>query len=75
MFSLTAAKAGQVTGNQFIAGSQRYTLADNVLVYEQRDGRYLLSSLARAEEDGRTVTAWYDRAESEGGRIRVIVVR
>ena len=75
MFSLTAAKAGQVTGNQFIAGSQRYTLADNVLVYEQRDGRYLLSSLARAEESGGSVTAWYDKAESEGGRIRVIVVK
>ena len=46
-----------------------------MLVYEQRDGRYLLSSLARAEESGGSVTAWYDKAESEGGRIRVIVVK
>jgi len=75
MASLTSAGSGQIVGNQFAAGNQKYTLSDSVLVYELRDGRYNLSSLARAEEDGRTVTAWYDRAESEGGRIRVIVVR
>ena len=72
--SLTATKEGQVTGNQLIAGNQTYTLSDGVLVYEQRDGRYYLSSLARAEEGG-TVTGWYDRAEVQGGRVRVIVVK
>lgn len=74
LYGLTAVKAGQVTGNQLIAGSQRYTLADGVVVYEYRDGRYYLSSLARAESGG-DVTGWYDKAESEGGRIRIIVVK
>ena len=74
LYALTAAGAGQVSGGQFVTGSQRYTLSDSVAVYEIRDGRYYLSSLARAEGGG-TVTAWYDKAESEGGRVRVIVVK
>ena len=75
MASLTSAKTGQIVGNQFVAGSLRYTLSESVLVYELREGRYYLSSLARAEGSGQTVSAWYDKAESEGGRIRVIVLR
>ena len=75
MYSLTAAKDGQIVGNQFAAGSQRYTLSDNVLVYEYRDGRYYLSTLARAEESVGNLAAWYDKTEKEGGRIRVIVIK
>lgn len=71
--SLTATKAGQIVGNQLIAGNQAYTLSDDVLVYEQRSGQYYLSSLARAENGD--VTGWYDKAESEGGRVRVIIVK
>lgn len=74
LYGLTAVKGGQVTGNQLITGSRRYTLADGVIVYELRDGRYYLSSLARAESGG-DVTGWYDKAESEGGRIRILVVK
>ena len=72
--SLAATKAGQVTGNQLIVGNQSYIIADNAVVYEQRDGRYYLSTLARAE-GGTNVTGWYDKAESEGGRIRVMIVK
>lgn len=75
LYPLTSAKAGQLVGNQFVAGSQRYTLSDNVAVYEQRNGQYFLSSLARAEESQASLTAWYDKAESDGGRVRVIVIK
>ena len=75
LYALTAAGAGQVSGGQFVTGSQRYTLSDSVAVYEIRDGRYYLSSLARAEESGAAVTGYYDKAESAGGRIRVILVK
>ena len=75
LYPLTPAKAGQLVGNQFVAGSQRYTLSDNVAVYEQRGGQYFLSSLARAEESQASLTAWYDKAESDGGRVRVIVIK
>ena len=46
-----------------------------MVVYDNRNGGYYLSTRARAEESGGSVTAWYDKAESEGGRIRVIVVK
>ncbi|MEY8318145.1 S-layer homology domain-containing protein [Oscillospiraceae bacterium 50-58] len=74
LYGLTATKAGQVSGNQLVTGSQRYTLSDGVVVYEHRDGRYYLSSLARAEGGG-TATGYFDKAESEGGRIRIIIVK
>jgi len=72
--SLKATKAGQVSGNQLVVGSERYTLSDQVLVYEYRDNRYYLSTLARAE-DSQAVTGWYDKAEAQGGRVRVLVVK
>ena len=75
MYSLTSAGEGEISGNRFTAGNRSYTLSDQVLVYERRGSQYYLSSLARAESGGVTLTAWYDKAESEGGRIRVIVAR
>lgn len=73
LYSLTAIQSGQLAGNQLAAGSRKYTLSDNVAVYELRGGRYYLSSLARAEESGKTVSAWYDKEEAAGGRIRIIL--
>ena len=75
LYPLTQAQAGQIVGSQFVAGSQKYTLSDNVAVYEFRNGQYFLSSLARAEESQGSLTAWYDKAESDGGRVRVIVIK
>lgn len=74
LYGLTSVNAEQVTGNQLIAGNRKYTLSDNVVVYEYRNGQYYLSSLARTESSG-DVTGWYDKAESVGGRIRVIVIK
>ena len=62
-------------GSQFVSGSQKYTLSDSVAVYEFRSGQYFLSSLARAEESQGSLTAWYDKAESDGGRVRIIVIK
>lgn len=74
LYGLTSVKAEQIAGNQIIAGNRKYTISDNVVVYEYRNGQYFLSSLARAENGG-DITGWYDKAESAGGRIRVIVVK
>ena len=62
-------------GSQFSAEGRKYTLSDSVAVYEYRGGKYYLSTLARAEQSGGVLTAWYDKAESAGGRVRVIVVK
>ena len=75
MYSLTSAGEGTISGRQFLTDQRRYTLSDQVLVYERRGGQYLLSTLARAQEGDFTLTAWYDKLEAQGGRIRVIVAR
>ena len=75
MFSLTATSPGQIQGNLFVAGNRKYSLSDSVVVYEQRGSQYYLSSLGRAQSGEFTLTAWYDKAETAGGRIRVIVAR
>ena len=75
MYSLTNAGEGTISGRQFLTDQRRYTLSDQVLVYERRGGQYLLSTLARAQEGDFTLTAWYDKPEAQGGRIRVIVAQ
>ena len=75
IYSLTAAGQGTISGRQFLTDQRRYTLSDQVLVYERRGGQYLLSTLARAQEGDFTLTAWYDKPEAQGGRVRVIVAR
>lgn len=74
LYGLTSVKVDQITGNQLVANSRKYTISDNVVVYEYRNGQYYLSSLARTENGG-DITGWYDKAESAGGRIRVIVIK
>ena len=75
MYSLTATQPGEIVGSQFAAGNRKYTLADQVVVYEKRGSQYFLSSLSRAQNGGFTLTAWYDREDSQGGRVRVIVAQ
>ena len=73
--ALTSAGKGTVSGGRFEAGTQRYTLSDQVAVYEYRNGGYYPSTLARVQAGSYTLTGWYDKAESSGGRLRVIVAR
>ena len=75
MYSLTSAGEGTISGRQFLTDQRRYTLSDQVLVYERQGSQYFLSTLARAQEGDFTLTAWYDKPEAQGGRIRVIVAR
>ncbi len=73
LYALTSAKNGEIIGSRFEAGGKTYTLADNVVVYERKNGTYYLSTLARVQEDGFSLTGWYDKTDSSGGRLRVIV--
>ena len=45
------------------------------MVYVYDKGDYLLSSLSKVTEGDYALTGWYDKSESAGGRIRVIVAR
>ena len=68
-------RADSIHGSVLRSGSRSYTIADQVVVYEYRDRQYFLSTLDRVQEQGLSLTGWYDRPESEGGRIRVIVAQ
>ena len=72
--NLTQVKLESAEGNTALSDANRkYTLSDAVAVYEVRDGEYYYSSLSRVNGGGFTLTGWYDKDESQGGRIRVIL--
>lgn len=75
MYRLTKLEADRISGNLLIAGNRSYTMADDVVIYEYRNGSYSLSSAQRVTEKGLSLTGWYDKAESSGGRIRIVVAR
>jgi len=54
-------------------GNETYLIAENVIVYEHTDGRYIQSTLTRVQDEGYDLTFWYDRAPSAGGRVRIIL--
>jgi len=70
--NLVSQRITALSGNTALNGTTSYTLADDVAVYEVSGGDYYLSSLDRVAS-GYSLTAWYDKAEGSGGRIRVIV--
>ena len=70
--NLTPVSLTAVGANTALAGTVSHTLADNVAVYEVRGGDYYFSSLDRVTSGAYSLTGWYDKAESSGGRIRVI---
>ncbi|MPM73514.1 hypothetical protein SDC9_120495 [bioreactor metagenome] len=69
--NLTQVKLSAVSGGTALAGSTTYTLSDTVAVYEVKNASYFPSSLDRVAS-GYSLVGWYDKAESAGGRIRVI---
>lgn len=75
MYRLTKLEADRINGNLLIAGNRSYTMADDVVIYEYRNGSYYLSSAQRVTEKGLSLTGWYDKAENSGGRIRIVVAR
>ena len=72
---LQSAGTGRISGGQFLGREGRHTLSDDLAVYEYRDGTYYVSTLARVTEGEFDLTGWYDRADSAGGRLRVLVAR
>ena len=73
--NLTRVYIDSVDGMTAYADNQQYAIWDDVLVYEVRDNEYYLTSLSLVAGGGYNLTGWYDKAESEGGRIRVILAR
>lgn len=73
--ALTEVKLTALGDGVALAGNQSYPLADGALYYELRGTDYYLTDKAHVESGRYTLTGWYDKLPSEGGRIRVIVAR
>ena len=75
--NLEAVKLDSIAGNTAIGQNNRkYTISENVAVYVVENGsRYNYASLSYVSGGGYTLTGYYDKPESEGGRIRVILAR
>ena len=48
-------------------------LSDTVQIYESRDGEYYLTSAALLDSKSYTLRGFYDKSQSSGGRIRVVI--
>ena len=55
--------------------SQKFPIWEHAAVYEVRNGSYYLSSLDRVTGGDYTLTGYYDKAQNQGGCIRVLLAR
>lgn len=76
LYNLTEVEVDSINGNTIVdAQNHSYTLSDSVAVYVYENNEYQLTSLERVSGGDYRLTAWYDKPENEGGRIRVILAR
>ena len=53
-----------------------YQLADGVVVYKKISNSYMVTPFSEIEgNDNITISAYYDKKEKFGGRIRVLIVK
>ncbi len=64
----------QLTRTEAVIGQQTYLLSDKVVVYNKElSSPYMKITLDDAINGNYRLTAYYDKAESSGGRIRIII--
>lgn len=74
MVSLQSVRLSSVGVGQVYVGQTAWQLAGNTQVYIRSSGDYTLSSLEAVSGSERyTLTGWYDKPETSGGRIRLII--
>ena len=74
--NLTEVKLDGVSGTTALtSSSQKFTIWEHAAVYEVRDGKYYLSSLDRVTGGDYVLTGYYDKAQNQGGCIRVLLAR
>ena len=73
--NLTEVKLTGLEDTTAYAGNRQYAVWDDVLVYEVRDNKYYPTSLALVAGGDYTLTGYYDKDQTDGGRIRVILAR
>ena len=79
--SITKIKSLEKVGGQIVdingvtlenSKEETYKISENVLIYSVKDGTYMKMTLEDALSGEYTISAYYDKPEKEGGRIRVI---
>lgn len=73
--NLSSVRIDTVDGTTAYADNRQYTIWDDVLVYEVQGDNYYLTSLALVTGGDYSLTGYYDKDQSEGGRIRVILAK
>jgi len=74
ILNLDKVELDSFTGTSAISkNNKQYTVAEDAAGYLLQDRTYYYRSLASLEEGSYTLNGYYDKAESEGGRIRIIV--
>lgn len=73
IYNLSPVPLTALSGLTAQAGTETRLLSDNAAAYEYRDGKYYLSDLVRLSGKGFRLTGYCDKAESAGGRIRIVV--
>lgn len=75
MKNLTRLSNVTLSGSYAIQGGNRYTLADNTAyyTYDKANKAYTLSTREQALNAGGTLSAWFDKTDSNGGRVRVVL--
>ncbi|MCX7615643.1 MAG: S-layer homology domain-containing protein, partial [Clostridiales bacterium] len=72
--NLTAVAIDSLNQSYAKAKSITYSLSDNVAVYVKNDSGYFSSNVsAVSNTSSYDLTAYYDKSEQSGGRIRVII--
>lgn len=71
--NLPSVRIDTVDGTTAYADNRQYAIWDDALVYEVRDGEYYLTSLSLVTGGDYSLTGYYDKDQSDGGRIRVIL--
>ena len=71
--SLKALNISALTAQYGISGGTEYPLADKTAVYVYKNSTFTLSSISTVSDGSYSLTAYYDKDFSSGGRIRVIV--
>lgn len=66
-----------LSGQTAAAGGQSLTLSDRVsyYIYRADDNSYSSATRAQVTGGGYILSAWYDAADAQGGRVRVILAR
>lgn len=74
MFSLNQVVIDRIDGYTAISGASSYTIWENVSVYTYENGQYYLTELKNIQGTSYELKAYWDKAEADGGLIRILIV-